>query len=433
MPEVVPRMLVLPVEHRAGAGAGAGTSSRRGRREPGRSSRRVRPPSARPDLGSVRASLGQPVASRRQRGAGIPGSTFKFFADEVDFYLDTFRLVARGNVVFSDAEGRIAADEVDFTRAEGTGTFKNASGSMTLGSGISLADFAGQDPDVYFRGEIIEKLGPRRYKITRGAFTTCVQPTPRWEATSKTVNINLDDYAFARNMVLKVKGVPVFYLPAIYYPIQDDNRATGFLLPSYGTSTLRGQAITNGFFWAINRSQDATLIHDWYTQVGPGRRRRVSLRRQRSVAGQRPALWVLAEGNHVHRGRRHEHPAGEQQLPGHRDGQPVDRHPPSRPRLRGLFLRHRHAAALQPEHLPGHAEPPDHRGQPQRHVRRHLDERPLPAQRVPAGHRVVQRVRQHAANLGRRGPADALRHAASTPRWTPSSRASPTSSSTTAW
>jgi LPS-assembly protein len=200
----------------------------------------------------------------------IPGSTFKFFADEVDYYLDTSRLVARGNVVFSDGNGRIAADEVEFDAVNGTGTFKNASGSMRIGTGFSLADFAGQDPDVYFRGEIIEKLGLRQYRLTRGAFTTCVQPTPRWEAVSKTVTINLDEYAFARNMVLRVKGVPVLYLPAIYYPIQDDNRATGFLLPSYGTSTLRGQAITNGFFWAISRSQDATLVHDWYTRSGQG-------------------------------------------------------------------------------------------------------------------------------------------------------------------
>jgi LPS-assembly protein len=200
----------------------------------------------------------------------LPGATFKFFADEVDYYLDTSRLVASGNVVFADADGRIAADQVDFNAATGTGTFRNASGSMRISSGVNLADFAGQEPDVYFYGEVVEKLGVRRYRLTRGAFTTCVQPTPRWEVTSKTVTINLDDYAFARNMVLKVKGVPVLYLPAIYYPIQSDDRATGFLLPTYGASTVRGQAVTNGFFWAINRSQDATLVHDWYTRSGQG-------------------------------------------------------------------------------------------------------------------------------------------------------------------
>jgi LPS-assembly protein len=68
-----------------------------------------------------------------------------------------------------------------------------------------------------------------------------VQPTPRWEVVSRSVVLNLDDYAFARNMVLRVKGVPVLYLPVIYYPIKDDERATGFLLPTYGTSRIVGR------------------------------------------------------------------------------------------------------------------------------------------------------------------------------------------------
>ena len=60
------------------------------------------------------------------------------------------------------------------------------------------------------------------------------------------------------------------YLPIVYYPIQQSQRATGFLLPTYGTSTLRGQSISNAFFWAINRSQDATLFHDWFARAGMG-------------------------------------------------------------------------------------------------------------------------------------------------------------------
>ena len=143
---------------------------------------------------------------------------------------------------------------------------------MSLGAkaGANIAAFGGQDPDVYFYGEKLEKLGPRKYRITRGGFTTCVQPTPRWEVTSGSVVLNLDDYAIANNTVLRVKGVPVFYLPILYYPIRNDQRATGFLLPTYGASTLRGQSLSNAFFWAINRSQDATFFHDWFTRTGMG-------------------------------------------------------------------------------------------------------------------------------------------------------------------
>jgi LPS-assembly protein len=204
--------------------------------------------------------------------AAIEGPNLKFFADDVDLYVNTNKVVASGNVVFTNADGRISAERVEFDTGTGIGTFYDASGIMSLGqqAAANAAAFGGQDPDVYFYGAKLEKLGPRKYRITRGGFTTCVQPTPRWEVTSGSVVLNLDDYAIARNTLLKVKGVPLMYLPVIYYPIQKSERATGFLLPTYGTSTLRGQSISNAFFWAINRSQDATLFHDWFTRTGTG-------------------------------------------------------------------------------------------------------------------------------------------------------------------
>ena len=199
------------------------------------------------------------------------GSGLRFFADEIDIFSQPMlRLVATGNVVFTNPEGRIAAERAEFNVGEGTGTFYQASGIMSLGATVDRAQFGNQDPDVYFYGNTIEKLSTRSYKLTRGGFTTCVQPTPRWEVTSASVVINLNDYAIARNMLLRVKGVPLMYLPILYYPIKDDERATGFLLPTYGSSTLRGQAISNAFFWAIGRSQDATFFHDWFTKTGQG-------------------------------------------------------------------------------------------------------------------------------------------------------------------
>ncbi len=130
--------------------------------------------------------------------------------------------------------------------------------------------FGTLEPDVYFYGATIEKIGDDKYKITKGGFTTCVQPAPRWQIVSGSATVNLDDYVVMKNAVVQVKHVPVFYLPVLYYPIQDDDRATGFLIPFWGTSTYRGQSISNAFFWAINRSQDATLTHDWFFSRGQG-------------------------------------------------------------------------------------------------------------------------------------------------------------------
>ena len=54
--------------------------------------------------------------------------------------------------------------------------------SASAASGRSM--FGTLEPDIYFYGETIEKIGDDKYRITKGGFTTCVQPTPRWEIVS---------------------------------------------------------------------------------------------------------------------------------------------------------------------------------------------------------------------------------------------------------
>lgn len=194
----------------------------------------------------------------------------RFFADEIHHWSDTGKVIAIGNVVASGPEYRIAADRLEYDSKTRTGTFFNAYGSASLGDRVEKSYFGTQEPDAYFYGAEISKIGPKRYRVRKGGFTSCVQPTPRWELVSTTAIIELDDYAVLTNALLKVKGVPAFYLPIMYYPIQEDDRATGFLIPVYGSSTVRGQSLSNAFFWAINRSQDATILHDWFSKAGQG-------------------------------------------------------------------------------------------------------------------------------------------------------------------
>jgi LPS-assembly protein len=194
----------------------------------------------------------------------------QFFADTMDVYNEQDRVIAVGHVLFRSGGNQIYAERMQFNTKTRTGTFYEASGSASLGNRVDRSFFGTQEPDAYFWGDTIEKLGPKRYRITHGGFTTCVQPTPRWEMTSGTATLTLEEHAVLTNSIFKVKGVPLMYLPVFYYPIKKDDRATGFLIPTYGTSTVRGQSLSNAFFWAINRSQDATLYYDRFTKTGQG-------------------------------------------------------------------------------------------------------------------------------------------------------------------
>jgi LPS-assembly protein len=200
------------------------------------------------------------------------------YAQMVEFFEDESRAVATGNVVLSQGTNRISAERAEFNTQTWLGTFYNASGIATIqpqkqpvrpGS-IAPPQLVGQENVVYFFGETVEKVAPKKYKITKGGFSTCVQPTPRWDMSASTVMLNLDHYTLLKNAVMTVKGVPMLYLPIMYYPTKKDDRATGFLIPTYGASTLRGQSLHNAFFWAINRSQDATVTYDWFSKVGQG-------------------------------------------------------------------------------------------------------------------------------------------------------------------
>ena len=235
----------------------------------------------------------------------LEGDTFDFYADQVDIYLDdpeeapedsasetppadgagpddedpagdnasdddapALRLVASGNVVFSAPEVRLSADRVEYWTDDQRAVFHEAHGWIDLGEEVDRSMFGTQEPDLLFHGQMIERIGPRSYRITKGAFTSCLQPTPRWQLVATSLTLNLDSYAWILHPVLKVKGVPVFYMPGLLYPIQEDGRATGFLMPTFGASTYQGSSFSNAFFWAIDRSQDATFYHDWFTQHG---------------------------------------------------------------------------------------------------------------------------------------------------------------------
>jgi LPS-assembly protein len=195
----------------------------------------------------------------------------QLFADQAELFTDLDRMTASGNVVFVSPGNRISAERMEFNTRTKTGTFYTASGIADIENrGVDRSLFGSQEPDAYFWGETLEKLGPRTYKITHGGFTTCTQPTPRWEFVAGSVTLTLEKRAVMTNALLKVKDVPVFYLPGMYYPINKEDRATGFLIPIYGASTINGHTLRNAFFWAIDRSHDATIYADYFSKTGYG-------------------------------------------------------------------------------------------------------------------------------------------------------------------
>jgi len=191
------------------------------------------------------------------------------FADEITW--DEKLMRAKGSVLVIQEGLRVTAERAEMNRETKLGTFYKAAGTARLTDReIQPSMFGTLEPEVSFYAEKLEKLAPRKYRLTDGWFSTCVQANPRWDMRGSSGTITLDEYVLLKNAVLRVKGVPVIYLPMLYYPLGEDDRSTGFLLPTYTASSVRGQGISNAFFWAISRSMDATFYHDYASKSGTG-------------------------------------------------------------------------------------------------------------------------------------------------------------------
>lgn len=177
-------------------------------------------------------------------------------ADRIEIDEDAETLTAAGSVVFERGNEKVVAESVAADLAVGTAVFEDARGIV------------GQD--FHFVAERFEEREDGAYEITNGAFTTCAQPNPRWSFTATRAVVRPEKNVWLRNVSLQIKDTPVLFLPVMYYPIEEDGRQSGFLLPRYSRSDTRGHLISQGYFWAINRSMDATLSVDHFTVSGTG-------------------------------------------------------------------------------------------------------------------------------------------------------------------
>jgi LPS-assembly protein len=195
--------------------------------------------------------------------ADLHKGDIEILADRMDLYEierpeggEIRKLVAEGNVVFVRGEERLSGARATMDVDTGKGLFEDASGYI--------------QPGVYIEAKIIERIDPDTYRIQGGKFTSCAQTKPRWGFKATSAKVEVNDKIIAKNAVFEVKDVPALYFPYFVYPITEDNRSTGFLIPHVGNSTLKGTNYGDAFFWAMGRSFDQTFYFDHYSLFDEG-------------------------------------------------------------------------------------------------------------------------------------------------------------------
>lgn len=98
--------------------------------------------------------------------------------------------------------------------------------------------------------------------------TTCPPGNEAWLLSGERVTLNRDSgRGEARNVVLRFQDIPILYSPWVSFPI-DDRRASGFLVPSIGSSDRNGLEITTPYYVNLAANADATYTPSLYSEQG---------------------------------------------------------------------------------------------------------------------------------------------------------------------
>jgi LPS-assembly protein len=201
--------------------------------------------------------------------AEIHYGEYILYADEITYNADTGDATAEGHVMLDGNvnDEHIRASHGTYNVRSETGHFENVVatiGARPVGKRLILTS---ANP-FFIRARIVEKTTPDHYLVQEGTVTTCELPHPKWQFRARKIEVEVGGNAKLYHSSFGLEGIPILYFPFATLPAQRFPRQSGFLIPNFGTSTLKGAILGESLFWAINRSMDAHIGAEYYSARG---------------------------------------------------------------------------------------------------------------------------------------------------------------------
>lgn len=232
----------------------------------------------------------------------------KIYGDRIEYDVQNQELHVIGHTRVEYSGGEVWGPELRLTLDDNTGEMKNASfrldkqlTDLPQSNAINAADILTKDyadTDVvttanqelasrnvenaapgastvnpqqgFSRGDadVILFEGKNKKRLKGARYTTCEVGSNDWYI--KAGELELDDYtktATARNARIEFMGVPFIYTPWLSFSFLNQ-RKSGFLYPSFGTTTRSGFELLTPYYWNISPNKDATLAPRYLSKRG---------------------------------------------------------------------------------------------------------------------------------------------------------------------
>ncbi len=161
------------------------------------------------------------------------------------------RLIIAGPIVLTDESGTIVlADQAEL--------------SSDLSDGILQSARLVLDQQLQLAASEMMRIGGRYTSLNNTVVSSCKicanNPTPLWEIrANRVIHDELERQIYFENATFRMGGVPIFWLPHLRIPDPTLKRQTGFLAPSFRTTSGLGFGVKVPYFIRIGDDKDLTV------------------------------------------------------------------------------------------------------------------------------------------------------------------------------
>ena len=200
-------------------------------------------------------------------------------SDRLSYWQEADEMEAEGNVHLARDGEHVRGPKMRIKMEESTGFFEQPEYSIRrIKTGSAATLWTGTEEAVSpnlttGRGAAarMDFEGEGKYRLTDATYSTCAPAAgrdPDWFARTTDLRLDYDDQqGSARDATLVFMGTPILYSPWLSFSLNNE-RKSGLLTPSFGSSNKGGMEYTQPFYWNIAENMDATIAPRFMTKRG---------------------------------------------------------------------------------------------------------------------------------------------------------------------
>lgn len=203
-------------------------------------------------------------------------------ADDMDYDKHTGIVTAEGNVEIVQGQRILIADELIYEQqsdrviAKGNVSLLEPSGDVFFADVMELQDQFRKGLIEHFRARFkdnsilvahqAKRITDDKTELQQAVYTPCPlcdaneEGDPVWQIKANKVVLDEQKQRVSYNHArFEIYGVPVFYSPYLSHAAPDADRKSGFLAPTYSSTSTLGDAIEIPYYFNIAPNMDATF------------------------------------------------------------------------------------------------------------------------------------------------------------------------------